>query len=105
MLTLTKATPYPRRTRMSLPDPIIAVLAAFEPLFTQPTWQRVLVLVLGTLLGHGRPTVTAALRLMGRATDPHFSSFHHVLNRARWSPLAVSRTLLLCCVAAFLPAD
>jgi hypothetical protein len=63
------------------------------------------VLVLGTLLGHGRRTVTAALRLMGRATDPHFSSFHQVLNRARWSPLAVSRTLLHACVASFLSAD
>ncbi len=90
---------------MALPAPIIAVLAAFEPLFTQPTWQRILVLVLGTLLGHGRRTVTAALRTMGYAADPHFSSFHQVLNRAHWSPLAVSRTLLRCCAATFLPAD
>jgi hypothetical protein len=105
MMTLTKATPYPRSTHMALPGPIIAVLAAFEPLFTHPTWQRVLVLVLGTLLGHGRRTVTAALRQMGYAHDPHASSFHQVLNRARWSPLAVSRTLLRAGIATFLPAD
>lgn len=31
---------------------------------------------------------------MGRQMDPHFSGFHQVLTRARWSPLAVSRRLL-----------
>jgi hypothetical protein len=77
----------------------------FEPLSTQPTWHRVLVLVLGTLLGHGRRTVSAALRTMGYAADPHCSSFHQVLHRARWSPLAVSRTLVRCCITTFLPAD
>ncbi len=32
------------------------------------------------------------------------SSFHQVLNRARWSPLAVSRQLLLLIVETFVPA-
>ena len=88
---------------MSLPGAIIAVLAAFEPVFTQPTWHKARLLVVGTLLARGRRTVTAALRLTGHMHDPHFNCFHHVLNRARWVPLAVSHRLLLLLVATFVP--
>src|SRR5829696_4966284 len=86
---------------MSLPAAIIAVLAHFEPVFTQPTWRKALVLCLGTLVGHGRRTVAAALRQMGYAHDPTFSRFHQVLNRAQWSGLALSRRLLHRIVAGF----
>src|SRR5947209_6628782 len=86
---------------MSLPAAIIAVLVYFEPVFTQPTWRKALVLGLGTLLGHGRRTVAAALRQMGHAHDPAFSTFHQVLNRAQWSGLALSRRLLQLLVAGF----
>ena len=34
----------------------------------------------------------------------NWSLFHQVLNRARWSPLAVSRQLLLLIVETFVPA-
>lgn len=86
---------------MSLPDPIIAVLVAFQPVFTQPTWQKALVLVVGTLRAHGSRTVTAALRQMGYAQCAGFSRFHHVLNRAHWSCLALSQRLLAVLVACF----
>src|SRR5947209_17371966 len=89
---------------MSLPNPIIAVLASFEPLFTAPTWKKVVTLLVGTLLARGRRTVTAALRQMGLQMEPHFSVFHHVLNRARWSPLEVSRRLLQVLVGTFVRA-
>jgi DDE superfamily endonuclease len=89
---------------MSFPSSIIAILAHFEPLFTAPTWKKVVTLVVGTLLARGRRTVTAALRQMGLQMDPHFSAFHQVLNRARWSPLAVSRRLLQVLVATFVRA-
>src|SRR5215210_5674202 len=89
---------------MSLPATIIAVLVHFEPVFTPPTWRKALVLALGTLLGHGRRTVAAALRQMGYAHDPAFSLFHQVLNRAQWSGLALRRRLLQLVVAAFVVA-
>ena len=85
---------------MSLPRPIITVLAHFEPLFTAPTWKKVVILLVGTVLARGRRTVTAALRQMGRQ-QTHFSGFHQVLNRARWSSLAVSRRLLEVLVQTF----
>ena len=70
---------------MSLPSPIIAVLAHFQPLFTAPTWRKVVMLLVGTGLPRGRRTVTAALRQVGQQSNAHFSNFHQVLNRARWS--------------------
>lgn len=90
---------------MPLPDFILTVLAPFHTAFTQPTWQKVLVLLVGTLLARGRRTVTAALRLMGRGQDPHFSRYHQVFNRAAWSPLHLSRTLLGLIRDAFIGFD
>src|SRR5437867_5711182 len=89
---------------MPLPDPIREVLTAFRPLFTAPTWRKLMTLLTGTLLAQGRRTVAAALRASGNAQASNWSSFHQVLNRARWSPLAVSRQLLLLIVETFVPA-
>ncbi len=89
---------------MPLPDPIIEVLAVFRPLFTAPTWRKLMLLLTGTLLAKGRRTVAAALRASGNAQRGNFSLFHQVLNRARWSALAVSRQLLLLIVETFVPA-
>src|SRR5215469_12752438 len=90
---------------MPLPDPIIEVLAVFRPLFTAPTWRKLMTLLIGTLLANGRRTVAGALRTSGNGMAGNWSSFHQVLNRARWSPLAVSRHLLLLIVETFVPAD
>jgi hypothetical protein len=62
-------------------------------------------LLTGTLLAQGRRTVTAALRSTGNEKASNWSLFHQVLNRARWSPLAVSRQLLLLIVETFVPAE
>jgi hypothetical protein len=90
---------------MSLPKPIIGVLDNFRPAFSAPTWRKASVLVVGSLLAHGRRMVTTALRQMGYADEPHFSHYHHVLNRARWSAFEVSRRLLQLLVATFVAAD
>src|SRR6266496_2265610 len=89
---------------MSLPSSIIVVLAHFEPLFTAPTWKKVRMLLVGTLLARGRRNVTTVLQQMGHQMNPQFSVFHHVLNRARWSPLEGSRRLLQVLVATFVGA-
>src|SRR6266516_663243 len=90
---------------MPLPDPIIEVLTVFRPLFTAPTWRKLMTLLTGTLLARGRRTVAAALRASGKEQEGNWSLFHQVLNRARWSPLAVSRQLLLLIVETFVPAE
>jgi hypothetical protein len=73
-------------------------------LFTAPTWRKLMTLLTGTLLAQGRRTVAAALRASGNEQAGNWSLFHQVLNRARWSPLAVSRQLLLLIVETFVPA-
>ena len=89
---------------MPLPTPIIEVLTVFRPLFTAPTWRKLMTLLTGTRLSQGRRTVAAALRASGNEQTRNWSSFHQVLNRARWSPLAVSRQLLVLIVETFVPA-
>ena len=88
---------------MPLPDPIIEVLAVFRPLFTAPPGRKLMTLLTGTLLAQGRRTVTAALRASGNEQAGNWSLFHQVLNRARWSSLAVSRQLLVLIVETFVP--
>lgn len=88
---------------MPLPDPIIEVLSVFRPLFTARTWRKLMTLLTGTLLARGHRTVAAALRASGNDQAANWSLFHQVLNRARWSPLAVSRQLLLLIVESFVP--
>ena len=83
---------------------IIQLLAAFAPLFTQPTFQKVLVLVYGAILTPGKRTVTAALRVLGRDAAPNCGKYHRVLNHAVWSPLRLSRILLGLLVKAFVPS-
>lgn len=89
---------------MPLPDPIREVLAVFQPLFTAPTWRKLMILLTGTLLARGRRTVAAALRASGNAQAGDWSLLHQVLNRARWSPWALSHQLLLLIVETFVPA-
>jgi hypothetical protein len=63
-----------------------------------------MVLIFGTIMAPGRRTVTAALRMMGLGEDSHYSKYHRVLNRDRWSPWVVSKILLGLIILIFLPA-
>jgi hypothetical protein len=80
-------------------------LAPFRSGFTRPTWSKGLILLEGTLLARGRRTVTAALGMMGQHQLAQFNVFHHVLNRARWSPLQMSKVRFLLLGRTFVPAD
>ena len=50
---------------LPLPNEIIAVLIAFAPLFSQPVFRHVQVLLVGAILTPGQHTVANALRVMG----------------------------------------
>src|SRR5437763_5797105 len=86
------------------PAEVTAVLAAFAPLFTQPSWLRAQVLLCGVLLAPANHTVTAALRALGLAGDPGFQNYHRVLNRARWSARQAAGVLFRLLVEAFVPS-
>lgn len=66
-------------------------------------WTYAQVLITGALLARGQRTVTAVLRVMGLGDETHFVNYHRVLQRAVWSSLAVSRTLLLILIQTFVP--
>ena len=87
----------------TLPSEIIGVLRAFEEEFSERIWDWAVVLVVGAILTPGRCTVAAILRVMGLSEERQFQNYHRVLNRARWSSLAVGRILLLLLVAVFVP--
>ena len=86
------------------PVEVSAVLSAFAPLFTQPSWLRAQALLCGTLLAPANHTVTAALRALGLAGEPGFQNYHRLLNRARWSARQAAGVLLKLLVEAFVPS-
>jgi len=94
----------------SVPDlplipPVLTVwLSVFQPCFTTPVWNHVLVLVAGAVLAPGKRTVTQALRVMGLGDEPGFGRYHEVLNRARWDARRLARRLLLHVLESLLPA-
>jgi len=86
-----------------LPTEVETVLTPFASLFSCRVWPRAQVLLIGAILAPGKRTVSQILRVMGLCQEPHFQNYHRVLNRAIWSPLAASRTLLLLLIQAFAP--
>ena len=88
-----------------LPQSFVSRLEVFADLFTRPTWSNVLVLLAGAILAPGRRTVAATLRILGLDGDPHFCTFHRILNRARWSSREVAGRLFLLLVTTFVPRD
>jgi hypothetical protein len=88
----------------SLPEAILLVLAPFAPLFSQRVWLHAQRLLLGAMLAPGARTVTAALRVMGLATERRFTNYHRVLNRATWSARQGSRILLELLITLLVPA-
>jgi hypothetical protein len=89
---------------MPNPSPeIIKLLSVFAVAFRAPTFAKVLVLIHGTILAPGRRTVTAALRAVGLQDEQHFTNYHRVLNRDRWSPWVVSKLLLALIIRVLLP--
>lgn len=87
----------------TLPAALLPLIVAFQPLFSQSVWVHAQTLLVGAILALGQRTVTACLRVMGQSDDRHFQNYHRVLNRARWSQLAVGRVLLRLLLAAFAP--
>ena len=62
---------------MHLPEPILAIFIQFQPLFSAPSYRKMLWLVCATLLARGNRTGTAALIMLGLDQDHHWSKYHH----------------------------
>ncbi len=81
-------------TGQALPNAILPILQPFSTLFQQRTWMKVQVLLVGAILAPRKRTIASALRVMGLSNDSGFAKYRHVLNRAVFSPLQLSRVLL-----------
>ena len=79
----------------TLPAVMVTLLLPFEHLFDPRTWRKAQLLAMGAILSPGKRTVSSALNILGIGQHGDFAIYHHVLNRARWSPLQLSRVLLL----------
>ena len=79
----------------TLPDVIVAILAPFATLFSNPTWQKAQVLLVGPILAPRQRTAAAALRVMGRSDQRDYARYHEVLNRAVWSSREAAHILLM----------
>src|SRR5262245_65154923 len=88
---------------LTIPVALTRLIVKFAPFFSKRVWEHVEVLVVGALLAPGRRTVTAVLRVMGLSQEGHFQKYHRVLNRARWSSVAVARVPLSLVVDTFVP--
>jgi hypothetical protein len=83
----------------SLSTTILAVLLPFSKLFSKPSWEKALTLLLGTLVCSGKRTVCAALRAIGLEHVAGFAKYHHLLNRNKWSTLDAAKILFLMLLA------
>lgn len=94
-------------SKAAVGDPVPQILRhwlqAWRSCFTAPSWEHVLVLVMGALLAPGKRTISSCLRMTGRAQAANFASYHQILSRARWSSRAVARQLLAMVVERLVP--
>src|SRR5687768_5028404 len=93
-------------------SPVVVLPGAVEPLlsrlsiaFRPRTFQRVLLLFVGSVLALGRHTVTRALWAARALPHPgHFTNYHRVFSRARWS-LWLPGKVLAAMVLELVPPD
>ena len=88
----------------SLPASMVVLWQPFAELFDARTWRKVQVLLVGAMLAPGKRTVSSALQVLGLQEQRACARYHHVLSRAVWSSLAVSRVWLSLLLRHLAPA-
>ncbi len=74
-----------QRSYEQLPKPAHSLFETLAGSFTRPTFLRVVVLALATLLTVGQRTVCNLLRTLGALAPGHPASYHRVFSQRRWS--------------------
>jgi hypothetical protein len=78
---------------------------SFSVAFTEPTFQRTLVLVVGAILAKGRRTITNLLWNAGDLAEGDPSGYHRVFSRAPWSLWTLGRILAIAVIKLAAPDD
>jgi len=76
-----------------IPSVAQPLLLGFALAFTQPTFERWLLLLVAALLTPGRHTISNLLRTLSPLTSGHPSSYHRVFSHRRWSLWPLGRAL------------
>lgn len=79
------------------------LLDQFAAVFSQPTYQRFLVLLIASILTTGRRTVSNLLRTVPGLAPGDPSSYHRVFSKRRWAPLQLARLLAKFLLDHFVP--
>lgn len=79
----------------NLPIFMLTVMEIFSPLFSNPTYQNLLLLTFGHILCKGRRTITEILKLLGLKNIKNYSKYHDVFSQSKWSALNASKALFL----------
>ena len=90
--------------KLSLPAAAQPLFDRFSVAFSQPTFQRFVLLAIGSILAMGRRTTTAILWTVRCAVGGHPSSYHRVFSRSAWSPWLLGK-VLAAMVLELIPAD
>jgi hypothetical protein len=89
---------------LSLPSAAEPLIVSLSVAFTEPTFKRIMPLIVGAILTTGRHTVAALLRTVRDLATGHCSDYHRVFSRAVWSPWGLAR-ILAGAILAWVPAD
>ena len=82
---------------LTLPNAIVSILIPFATLFTNPTWRKAQVLLVGAILTPGQRTVAAALRVMGRSDHRDYARYHEVSTGRCGRPVQRRASSWCCC--------
>ena len=69
---------------MELTDSFVTLLQNFDPVFTTPTFNTLVVIVTGWVLSQRHRYVTEVIFSSGRVGDGHWSRFHRFFSHASW---------------------
>lgn len=72
----------------------IAVLEGFKKHFGKGVYQSITVLAIGAILCPKIRTISRCLRVMGLHEEENYGRYYYALNKAKWSCLSLSKTLL-----------
>jgi hypothetical protein len=78
---------------LSLPKVAEPLFSRFSIAFSQPTFDRFVLLAVGAIVCMGRRTTTAVLWTVRTLVEGHASSYHRVFSRSPWRPRILAKAL------------
>jgi len=88
---------------IDIPTGFQRTISCFSFAFRKDVWQKVKVLLIGTIICPGSRTVCNVLRSVGLRWEKNFPKFHRVLSQDKWSAFQLSNVLFRLVVNTFIP--